>query len=118
MPNRIYSVEDITLQGWTDENGEPKPIRIHPLTIKALRAIFEIFDFEDEKNKDKTFMDICMEAAAMAMKTFEPQLSNIKKLEQYIDQPTLYHLLKIAAGIEFDDKNLATTMSNLDGKAF
>lgn len=105
--NRVYSVEEITLQGWNNEDGTPKIIKIHPLTIKKLRKLYTKLDFENEKVKEKTWVDLSLDAVAVAMETFEPGLSNPKKLEEHIDQPTLEHILKIAAGIEFNDQNLA-----------
>lgn len=115
MANRVYSVEDIELQGWQNEDGSPKPIRIHPLTIKKLRKLYETLDFEKEEVKNKTFIDLSLDAVAVAMETFEPALSDPKVLEDYIDQPTLNHILKVVAGIEFDDKNLTMAMASLDG---
>lgn len=115
MPNRVYSVEEIELQGWVDAKGKPKPIKIHPLTIKKLRKLFDKLNLESEDAQDKTFIDLSLEAVAVAMEIFEPELSDPKVLEDYADQPTIYHILKIAAGIEFNDQNLTRTMANLDG---
>jgi hypothetical protein len=111
--NRVYSVEEIVLQGWNNEDGTPKVIKIHPLTIKKLRKLYTKLDFEDEKVKNKTFIDLSLDAVAVAMETFEPELSNPKKLEEYIDQPTLEHILKIAAGIEFNDQNLTAAIATM-----
>lgn len=106
MANRVYSVEDIELQGWD------KPIRIHPLTIKKLKKLFEKIDFENEDVKKKSLLDVFLDAVAVAMETFEPKLSDPDVLADHIDQPTLEHILDVAAGVKLNDPNLAAAMAN------
>lgn len=104
--NRIYSVEDIQLQGWE------KPIRIFPLVIKKFRALGEIIDklstpVDDlnEEDKEKTFLDVLLEATAFAMQTYEPKLSDPDVLADYVDMATMEHILDVAAGIKINDPN-------------
>lgn len=113
MANRVYSVQEIELIGWE------KPIKIHPLTIKNLRKLYEKIDFEKESVKSKTIIDAFVDAAAVAMETFEPQLSDPEVLAEYIDQNTLEYVLEIAAGIKLKDENLeaALKVATQGGKA-
>lgn len=115
----IYTVEEIQLQGWEDENGNPKPIRIFPLVIKKFKRLSEILkqltpeEGEEltEEQKNKTFLDVIMEATAFAMKTYEPALSTVETLSEYVDMPTLEHILDIAAGVKLNDPNLQAAMA-------
>lgn len=115
MANRVYSVQEIELIGWE------KPIKIHPLTIKNLRKLYEKIDFSKDEVKDKAIMDAFLDAAAVAMETFEPDLKDPEVLAEYIDQNTLEYVLEIAAGIKLKDENLETALraatQNQDGKA-
>jgi hypothetical protein len=113
----IYTVEDIELQDWNDENGNPKPVRIYPLVIKKFKKLAEILDQLQnppevkEGQKEKTFLDVITEATAYAMKTYEPALGTISKVEEHFDMPTMEHVLDIAAGVKLNDPNLAAAMT-------
>lgn len=115
----IYTVEEIQLQDWNDENGNPKPIRIYPLVIKKFKMLSEILkqltpeEGEEltEEQKKKTFLDVIMEATAFAMKTYEPALGTVKALEQHVDMPSMEHILDIAAGVKLNDPNLQAAMA-------
>jgi len=117
VANRIYTIEDITLQGWEDEKGQPKTIRIFPLAIKKFRKLAEILDkFSKEEYKDVAFIDVLMEGAAFCMQTFCPELSDANILSDYLDWPTLEHILEIAGGIKLNDPNLQAAMAATAGK--
>lgn len=117
MANRIYTIEDITLQGWEDDKGQPKPIRIFPLAIKKFRKLAEILDkFGQEEHKDTPFIDVLMEGAAFCMQTFCPELADIDTLGDYLDWPTMEHILEIAGGIKLNDPNLQAAMAATAGK--
>lgn len=105
MPNRVYSIEEIELIGWK------KPIKIHPLTIKSLKKLYEKIDFSNEEIKKKPILDVFLDAAAVAMETFEPELSDPDVLGDYIDQNTLEYLLEKAAGIKLKDENLERVLT-------
>ncbi len=112
MANRVYSVEEIELINWD------KPIKIHPLTIKKLRRLYEVVDFSKEENKNKQVFDIFLEGVAVAMETFEPELSDPEVLADHIDLDTLQYVMEKAAGLKFKDENLEKAMEqmNRDGK--
>lgn len=111
MANRIYTIEDITLQGWEDEKG-PKTIRIFPLAIKKFRKLAEILDkFSKEEHKDTPFIDVLMEGTAFCMQTFCPELADVEILGDYLDWPTMEHILEIAGGIKLNDPNLQAALA-------
>lgn len=107
MTTRVYTIEELELQDWE------KPVRIHPLTIKKFRKLADILQQltpteEDRKKrgfKNKEFLDVMLEATAFAMETFEPELSDIEKLTEHVDMPTMERILDIAAGVKLNDPN-------------
>lgn len=115
----IYTVEEIQLQAWVDEKGDPKPIRIYPLVIKKFRKLGKILeklqsdpDKElSEEDKELTFLDVLLQATAFAMETYEPALSTVDVLSDYVDMPTMEHILDIAAGVKLNDPNLQAAMA-------
>lgn len=119
MTKRVYSTEDIQLQGWKDEKGKDKSIRIYPLVIKKFRKLAEILDSYTNPEKDedgniineKTFLDVLVEGVAFAMETFEPALSDPEVLTDYVDWPTMEHILEVAGGIKLNDPNLAAAVA-------
>lgn len=128
MANRVYRVEELELIDWTDENGNPKAIRMYPLVIKKMRIVSEILDQTDlkekpedewtDEEKKRSFLDILLDAAAYAMRTYEPALSDPDVLSDYVDYETLAHILDIAVGLKLNDPNLlAATQAATDGKS-
>lgn len=128
MANRVYRVEEVELIDWNDDDGEPKPIRMHPLVIKKMRIVSEILDQSElkakpeeewtEEEKGRTFLDVLIEAAAFAMRTYEPGLSDPDVLSDHVDYETLAHILDIAIGLKLNDPNLmAATQAAMDGKS-
>lgn len=109
MSKRVYSVYDIDLQDYD------KPVRIYPLTIKKFRRIAEILDVLNnpvtDEDKDKTLIDVLLEGTAYAMETYDPELSDVEKLSEYLDIPTMKYIINVATGITFDDPNQAAAMA-------
>lgn len=102
---QVYEEKKVKLQGW------PKPIVIRPLVIKQFRRVAKVLDNitnPDEEHKDMLVVDMLMKATAIVMETFEPKLSNIEVLEDYVDIPTMEHILNIATGVKINDPNQST----------
>lgn len=110
---KAYTVEEIALQGWVDEDGNDKPIRIHTLTIAKFRKMADIMEVIQNPSEDeeKTLLDVMLEAVAYSMETFEPALSDPEVLAEYADMPTLEYILDVIAGIRFNDPNLQAAMA-------
>lgn len=109
---KAYTVEEIELQGWVDDEGNPKPIRIHTLTIAKFRKLAAIIDsIKTPEGEEKSLIDVMMEGVAFSMQTFEPELADPDKLSEYIDLPTLEYILDVIAGIRFNDPNLTAAMA-------
>lgn len=109
---KAYTVQEIELQGWVDENDNPKPIKIHTLTIKKWRKMADILENpEGPDGKEKSLVDMMLDAVAFSMETFEPALSDPDDLADYIDLPTLEYILDVIAGIRFNDPNLQAALA-------
>lgn len=101
MSKRVYSQEQIELQGWE------KPITIHPLTIKNIRIFYQMLD-EASKDKSAQVIETLLKLTAHCMATFEPELSDPAVLEEHLDEPTMDRILMIAANFGYNpsDQNL------------
>lgn len=107
MTKRVYEVEDIELQGYD------KPITIQPLTIFNFRRVAKILDNiqnPGKEYKNKIVVDILLEATAVAMESYDPDLATIEKLEQHVDMATMEHILNVATGVKLNDPNQTAAM--------
>lgn len=131
MGTHAYNVDHVSLQGYVDENGDEKVIKIHPLVIKKFRTLADILgqltpEHVQEKMKEaeengetyeeKTVIDVYLEAVAFCMETFEPALSDVDKLSEHADLPTIEHILDVVAGVRVNDPNLKAAMEAQSGK--
>lgn len=99
---QVYEEKKVKLQGW------PKPIVIRPLVIKQFRRVASVLDNiqnPDEAHKEAIVVDILLEATAIAMETYEPKLSKVEVLEEYVDMATMEHILNVATGVKLNDPN-------------
>lgn len=107
MTKRVYEVEEIELQNWK------KPVTIKPLTITNFRRVAKVLDNiqnPTKEYKNKIVVDILLEATAIAMETYEPELTDVKILEQHTDMPTLDYILSVATGMKLNDPNQTAAM--------
>ena len=84
---------------------------IRPLVIKQFRRVAKVLDNitnPDEEHKEAVVVDILLEATAIAMETFEPKLSKVEDLENYVDMATMEHILNVATGVKLNDPNQTT----------
>lgn len=102
MTKKVYNTEEIELQGWKT------PIELRPLTIKYFRRVAKVLDTisnPGEDDKDRLVVDILLEATALCMEQFEPKLADPDKLADYVDMPTMEHILNVATGVKVNDPN-------------
>lgn len=106
MANKVYSTEEIELQDWDG------PITIKPLTMKKWKTLAKILNkvAEPPEGEEVTFIDVMLEAVAFCMQTYEPELSDIETLSDYVDIPTMEYILDKAAGVKLTDPNLQAAM--------
>jgi inhibitor of KinA sporulation pathway (predicted exonuclease) len=74
-------------------------ITIRPLKISLLRDFMKKFEkiAEVAEDNDKS-MNLLMECVQIAMKQYNPELADVKKLEDLLDLPTVYKIVEEASG--------------------
>jgi hypothetical protein len=101
MATSVYEVVEIELQDGTK-------VTMKPLKISVLRDFMKEFQrISDENIAEDNIksMDLLLNCASIAMKQYNPELADVKKLEELIDLPTIYKVIEVAAGIKLDDPN-------------
>ena len=74
-------------------------INIRPLKISLLRDFMKKFEQIQKvaEDNDKS-MNLLMECVQIAMKQYNPELADVKKLEELLDLPTVYKIVEEASG--------------------
>jgi shikimate 5-dehydrogenase len=102
MATSVYEVVEIELIDGTK-------LKLRPLKITLLREFMKKFadleNVEIASDNDKS-MDLLIDCIAIAMKQYNPELSDKEKLEEVIDLPTVYKIIEIASGVKLNDPNL------------
>lgn len=98
MATKIYDSDIIYL---IDET----PLYITPLKIKYLREFMIHFEKVKSSQNDESAINALSVCAAIAMKQYCPEISDIEKLEENVTLPTIYKILEIAAGIKVNEKS-------------
>ncbi len=98
MPTSVYETTELELM-------DGKKIKMRPLKISLLRDFMKTFaKLESVVEDNDKSMDILMECVQIAMKQYEPSMSESREmLEENIDLPGVYKVVEAAAGIKFDD---------------
>jgi hypothetical protein len=76
-------------------------VKVRPLKISLLKKFMETFDKISEVAEDNNkSMAILMECVAIAMTQYSPENSELEKLEEILDLPTVYAIINEASGID------------------
>ena len=97
MATAVYESQELTLMDGTK-------ITARPLKISLLRPFMTKFEkvAEVADNNEKS-MTLLVECVAIAMQQFNPELADVKKLEEIIDLPTVYKVIEAASGVKLQD---------------
>lgn len=100
MATTVYTVEEIELQ-----NG--KTYSFKPLNIKLLRKFMGKFtNLEPVESEDES-LDQMLELASICMESVDEELAaDTEALEEALDNPTIYKIIEICAGVKLNDPNL------------
>lgn len=100
MATTVYTVEEITLQ-----NGETYEFR--PLNLKLLRKFMAKFtNLEPVESEDES-IDQMLELAQICLESVDKELAaDQDALEEALDNPTIYKIIEVCAGIKLNDPNL------------
>lgn len=103
MATQVYETSEVTLI-------DGKVIKMRPLKISLLREFMKKFEaIADVANDNDKSMDVLIDCVQIAMKQYEPKLSEDREaLEDNMDLPSVYKVIEAASGIKFDDQGNAT----------
>lgn len=100
MATTVYDVEVIKLQNGTE-------VTLKPLTINKLREFMKVMDGFGTAQTEIETLDVLLEACGVALSKQEPDLvADKEKLEDALDLPTIYRIIKICGGIDLENPNL------------
>lgn len=110
MATTVYDIEVVKLQN--DEE-----VTLKPLAISSLRKFMKEMDkFSKAKTEDQT-ISILIEACAIALEKQLPELvADKEKLEEALDLPTIYRIIKICGGIDLENPNLVAAALEAAGE--
>ena len=97
MATTTYESQELVLMDGTK-------IAVRPLKISLLRPFMSKFEkvAEVADNNEKS-MTLLVECVEIAMKQFNPELADVKKLEEVLDLPTVYKIIEAASGVKLQD---------------
>lgn len=74
-------------------------VNVRPLKISLLREFLAKFEkIQAVADDNAKSMDLLLECVAIAMKQYNEELADVKKLEEIIDLPTVYAIVEEASG--------------------
>jgi hypothetical protein len=74
-------------------------ITIKPLKISLLRDFMKKFEkIAEVADDNEKSMNLLMECVKIAMQQYNPELADVKKLEDLVDLPTVYKIVEEASG--------------------
>ena len=96
MATEVYNSANIFLIDGTE-------LEIVPLKIKYLREFMTAFEQVHKSQDDDEAIEKLTECVKICMKQYYPEIQNT--VEDYVDLPTIYKILDIAAGIKINNKS-------------
>lgn len=100
MATTVYDVEVIKLQNDVE-------VTLKPLTINRLRKFMEVMDKFGSAKTELETLTILIDACAVALEKQLPDLvTDRDQLEDSLDLPTIYRIIKICGGIDLENPNL------------
>lgn len=108
MATSVHESTELTLMDGTK-------LTVRPLKISLLRPFMKQFEQVSLVAEDnEKSMTLLVECVAIAMKQYKPELSDVEKLEEVLDLPTVYKIIEAASGVKLQDANalLNTVLAN------
>lgn len=92
MATTVHESSELTLMDGTK-------ISVRPLKISLLRPFMKKFEGVAAVAEDnEKSMTLLVECVAIAMQQYKPELSDVSKLEDILDLPTVYRIVEAASG--------------------
>ena len=113
MATAVYTTEEIELQDGTKITLRPNVIKRQKRFMVALESLETPDSQVDAYDQMLGLAQICLEGPA-------PELAaDLDKMEDIIDEPTMYKIIEVCGGIKLNDPNLlavaAEAMANQAG---
>lgn len=105
MANTVYTTYEYELDDGT-------VVILKPLVISKMRKFMEIVDKELPAASDVYEMtDIMVKAAVICLEKHNPQVvADVDKFKDNVDLDTLYKILEVCGGINFNNPNLTLAL--------
>ena len=101
MATTVHETKKVTLIDGTE-------IDVRPLKISLLREFTKKFEgIEAVSDDNDKSMTLLLECVQIALKQYKPDLAtDLSKLEDNIDLPSVYEIIEAASGVKFADNPL------------
>lgn len=100
MATTVYTVEEIELQ-------DGKTYGFKPLNIKLLRRFMAKFTALEPVETEDESIDQMLDLVAICVESVDKDLAGDRDaLEEALDNPTMFKIIEICAGIKLNDPNL------------
>jgi hypothetical protein len=96
MATEVYNKDNIFLI-------DGRELEIIPLKIKYLREFMATFQSMKQAQNDDEAIDVLTQCAAICLKQYCPEIA--AEAEDYLDLPTIYKIIDIAAGIKINQES-------------
>ena len=96
MATEVYNRDNIFLI-------DGRELEIIPLKIKYLREFMEQFQSMKKATNDDEAIEVLTKCACICMKQYCPEIA--KNADDYLDLPTVYKIIDVAAGIKINQKS-------------
>lgn len=105
----IFKSVDICLIDYKNDKGDDIVVTLHQLQIKQHKRVAKVIDDAQnvkEGEDEEPLIDVLVKAAAVAMETFDKNLSDPEVLEDHADWDTINYILEVGIGFTMNDPNL------------
>jgi len=96
MATEVYNKDNIFLI-------DGRELEIIPLKIKYLREFMTAFQSMKQAQNDDEAIDILTQCASICLKQYCPEIA--QEAEDYLDLPTIYKIIDVAAGIKINQES-------------
>lgn len=100
MATTVYTTEEISLQ-------DGSKITLKRLNIKNQRVFMKEFEAMGVPGSNDEALDQLIDLAQICLEGIDKELSEDReKLEEVLDEPTIYKIIEVCSGLKLNDPNL------------
>lgn len=116
MATSVYTTEEVELQ-------DGSKVTLRPNVIKRQKRFMQAMETLEQPGSQIEAYDQILDLAAICLEGVAPELSADRdKMEDVLDEPTIYKIIEVCGGIKLNDPNLlaaaaaAMTSTQVDGQ--